>query len=211
MTGFSTYHFYRVFNSYVGLPVMEYVMRRKLRFALYELYNGKRIIDIAMDYGFETHAGFNKAFKRCFGFSPSIYRLHAPVSPPQKVDLLKLKTNKIGGVDMQPKIIEKEAFKIAGYEFKTTLRNNAHTRDIPVFWDDCGIEGKGYENKLYHTLTPPFHAEYGICAKLDMETDEFSYIFGVYTENFDKAATDMVKLEIPAISKSVKSLIAKPH
>ncbi|WP_081957318.1 AraC family transcriptional regulator [Clostridium sp. HMP27] len=78
IAGFSTYHYYRLFNSMIGLPVMEYVTKRKLQFALYELSNGKRIIDIAMNYGFETHAGFTKAFKRYYGYLLNLYRIHLP-------------------------------------------------------------------------------------------------------------------------------------
>lgn len=42
--GFSTYHYYRVFSSVVGLSVMEYVEKRKFQSDLYELNNGKRVI-----------------------------------------------------------------------------------------------------------------------------------------------------------------------
>lgn len=37
------------------------------------MFKGGRIIDIALDYGFETHNGFSKAFKKEFGFSPKQY------------------------------------------------------------------------------------------------------------------------------------------
>ena len=40
IAGFSTYHYYRVFSSMAGLSVMEYVTKRKLQYALYELNNG---------------------------------------------------------------------------------------------------------------------------------------------------------------------------
>ena len=78
IAGFSTYHYYKIFSSFVHLSVMDYITKRKLQFALHDLTTGAKIIDIAMDYGYETHAGFNKAFKRAFGYPPSLYRLHAP-------------------------------------------------------------------------------------------------------------------------------------
>ncbi|WHY01260.1 helix-turn-helix transcriptional regulator [Neobacillus sp. DY30] len=67
MAGYSPYHFYRVFQKHTGYTLMDYVVKRKLQYALYELVNGKKIIEIAMDYGFETHAGFTKAFKNALG------------------------------------------------------------------------------------------------------------------------------------------------
>lgn len=194
IAGFSTYHYYRVFQSFIGIPVMEYVTRRKLQYALYELTKGEKIIDIALNYGFETHAGFTKAFKKCFGYAPKFYRIHAPIGVPQKINLKSMKENKLGGIVMQPKIISRDAFKIVGYEFKTTLRNDAHSRDIPAFWDKCNIEGK--ENKLYSTQNTVKHGEYCLCVNTNMETDEFSYILGVEVPDFDNAMDEMFKLEV---------------
>ncbi len=199
--GFSVYHYYRVFTSLVGMPVMEYITRRKLQFALYDLRNGKKVLETALTYGYETHAGFTKAFKKAFGYPPSFYRIHAPIGMPQKINLLKLKENGTGGILMQPKIVDREAFKIVGYEFKTTLRNNAHSRDIPAFWDKCNIEGK--EAKLYETQQPPKHGEYGICVNTNMETDEFSYVLGVEVTDFQNALDEMYQLEVPAATYAV--------
>lgn len=199
--GFSTYHYYRVFTSLVGMPVMEYITRRKLQFALYDLRNGKKVLETALTYGYETHAGFTKAFKKSFGYPPSFYRIHAPIGMPQKINLFKLKENKTGGILMQPKIIDREPFKIVGYEFKTTLRNNAHSRDIPAFWDKCNIEGK--EAKLYETQQPQKHGEYGICVNTNMQTDEFSYVLGVEVTNFQNALDEMYQLEVPAATYAV--------
>lgn len=196
IAGFSTYHYYRIFHSFVGIPIMEYVTRRKLQYALFQLNSGEKITDIALAYGYETHSGFTKAFKKCFGYSPKFYRVHAPAVFPQKVNLKILKENKIGGIVMEPKIISKDAFKIVGYEFKTTLRNNAHSRDIPAFWNQCNIENK--ESKLYATQNPSKHGEYGICINTNIETDEFSYILGIEVSNFDSALEEMYKLEVPA-------------
>ncbi|WP_097028367.1 AraC family transcriptional regulator [Clostridium peptidivorans] len=194
LAGFSTYHYYRIFNSLVGVSVMEYVTRRKLQYALHELNNGEKIVNIALNYSFETHTGFTKAFKKHFGCAPNFYRLHAPIGFPQRIDLRKIKEDKTGGIIMQPKIIDKDTFKIVGYEFKTTLKNNSHSRDIPAFWNKCNTEGK--ESMLYKTQNPPKHGEYGICANIN--GDEISYILGVEVTTFDKAMEDMYKLEVPS-------------
>lgn len=201
ISGFSTYHYYRVFHSFVGMPVIEYVTRRKLQYSIFDLSSGVKILDIALNYGFETHPGFTKAFKKAFGYSPNYYRIHAPEGFPQKVNLANIKENKVGGIIMEPKIINKDAFKIVGYKFDTTLRNNAHSRDIPAFWEKCDIEGK--ETKLYATQKPPRHGEYGICINTNIETDEFSYVLGIEVADFDNALEEMYKLEVPAATYAV--------
>jgi AraC family transcriptional regulator len=82
MAGYSPYHFYRVFQKHTGYTLMDYVVKRKLQYALHELVNEKKVIQIAMNYGFETHAGFTKAFKKCLGSPPSLYKIHCPKSLP---------------------------------------------------------------------------------------------------------------------------------
>lgn len=89
MAGFSIYHFYRVFQSAVGMPVMQYMLRRKLLNAIYDISKGKSMIDAALLYGFETYAGFYKAFKREIGYTPSEFLERFKVKKPYLINLLK--------------------------------------------------------------------------------------------------------------------------
>lgn len=72
--GYSLYYFSRMFKKQMGLSIMEYVKERRLIRASEEIANGKKIIDIALDYGYQSHSGFTKAFKNKFGFSPVLLR-----------------------------------------------------------------------------------------------------------------------------------------
>lgn len=201
LAGFSTYHFYRIFRNLIGITIMTYVTRRKLQYALYELSVGGKVLDTALNYGFETHAGFTKAFKKHFGYAPNFYRIHAPISLPQKIDLKKLKETNIGGIIMEPKIIIKESFKIVGYEFKTTLKDNAHSRDIPAFWDKCGTGDT--EKILYSSQNTVRHGEYGICVNTTPDSDEFSYVLGVEVFDFSNVKQDMCSIQVPSATYAV--------
>ncbi|GCE24176.1 helix-turn-helix domain-containing protein [Dictyobacter kobayashii] len=135
IAGFSPYHYYRVFNAYVGIPVVDYIRRRRLAHAAAQLACGKRIIDIALDYGFDTHNGFAKAFRKTYGCSPEQYRIYVSGQTPKKVDLLLLMQHNLkGSIVVEPKIVVKPAAKIAGYELKTTCNEGQNLRDIPAFW-----------------------------------------------------------------------------
>lgn len=72
--GYSLYYFSRVFKKQMGLSIMEYVKERRLIKASEEIANGKKIIDVALDCGYQSHSGFTKAFKNKFGFSPLLLR-----------------------------------------------------------------------------------------------------------------------------------------
>ena len=74
MVGYSANHVYKLFSVYSSQPIMEYIRRRRLYCAAGEMYTGRKLYDIALDYGFETPAGFYKAFKSVHGCSPSAFK-----------------------------------------------------------------------------------------------------------------------------------------
>ena len=202
IAGFSAYHYYRLFNAYVGMPVMEYVRRRRLEHAVTELSGNKRIIDIAMDYGFESHSGFGKAFRKIYGCSPEQYRIHATGNIPSKVDLRLLQQfNLSGGIILEPKIITKPSFKVIGYALETTLEDNRRKRDIPAFWDHFNVEG--LEANLYAMIQPKEHGEFCICFPPNMETGQFTYVIAVKTDNFEGMPEDLYKGEVPEATYAV--------
>ena len=67
--GYSAYHFSRIVKDQMGMPLMEYVRERRLICASKEMFEGKKVIDVSIKYGFKTHSGFSKAFKKKFGFT----------------------------------------------------------------------------------------------------------------------------------------------
>jgi AraC family transcriptional regulator len=129
---YSVHHFRRVFMELTGMPFMHYITRRKLEYALYDLSQGRRIIDAAMDYGFETHAGFTKAFKKHFGYPPSLYRLHVSVSPPKRATVNNVKL-KHGGINMQVQIKELTPFAVVGYASRHKIPGVKNMANLPGF------------------------------------------------------------------------------
>ena len=89
MAGFSLFHYYRLFQSSVGMPVMQYISRRKLLNALYDMHCGEKMITVALLYGFETQAGFYKAFVREFGYTPTEFLNISRKRKPYRINLLK--------------------------------------------------------------------------------------------------------------------------
>ena len=71
--GYSLFHYYRLFQSVVGLSVMQYILRRRLIHTIYEIRCGHKRIDVILEYGFDTYAGFYRAFRREFDCTPSTF------------------------------------------------------------------------------------------------------------------------------------------
>ncbi|MFX3619149.1 MAG: effector binding domain-containing protein [Sporolactobacillus sp.] len=175
--GFSTWHFCRVFQWGIGYSVMAYVRNRRLAFAAHELISGRRILDISLDYGFETHSGFSKAFRRYFGCSPGIYRLHAHCDRPFPPCLPKTNKYLIGGIILEPKFVTLHALKLAGYALKTSSSGGENSTAIPTFWSNYMSDGR--MEKLHAENFVKKHDEYGACFPEDPETGEFEYVIGV--------------------------------
>lgn len=87
--GYSLFHYYRLFQSAVGMPVMQYVLRRRLVHAIYEIRCGCKRMDVILEYGFDTYAGFYKAFRREFDCTPSAFIKKGRAKRPYKMDLYK--------------------------------------------------------------------------------------------------------------------------
>ena len=87
--GFSLFHFYRLFQTATGMPVMQYILRRKLLHALCEISEGAGMTEVALAYGFETFAGFYRACKREIGYTPSELLKRYKAHKPYKINLFK--------------------------------------------------------------------------------------------------------------------------
>jgi AraC family transcriptional regulator len=74
--GYSAYHYCRLFHLLTGDSVMGYARKRRLTVAAQALTNGAetRLIELALDCGFESQAAFTRAFKRQFGLPPGAVR-----------------------------------------------------------------------------------------------------------------------------------------
>ena len=85
----SLYHYYRLFRQATGLPVMQYILRRRLLHGVYAMKQGSAKIDAALRFGFDTYAGFYRAFCREFGSTPSEFLRSSRAKRPCRIDLMK--------------------------------------------------------------------------------------------------------------------------
>lgn len=158
VAGFSPYYYCRLFSLYMEMPVMEYVRRRRLTKGAAEICAGRRILDVAMDYGFESHNGFTKAFRKVYGFSPDEYRRrvapHRPITPNPL-------TGQKSGLRVQPEVRmeQREGFYVAGMVVRTSWTISSIAQQ-PALWKKVWLAEQ--ENKIYATARPRQHGEYYI-------------------------------------------------
>lgn len=132
---FSMYHFHRVFKAIVGIPVGEYIRRRRLTLAAQRLATSQeRILDIALESQFESQESFTRAFKQMYGVAPGIFRKKSQPSLvsafPRVTEQLLQSLSK--GTTMEPKVVQRPALHVAGLSsrYKQQTRHN-----IPLLWE----------------------------------------------------------------------------
>ena len=82
MAGYSEAYYSELFKKVTGIPMGQYLTRRRLAHAICEIAAGRRMLETALEYGFDTYAGFYRAFCREYGCSPAVYlKDHNPVRP----------------------------------------------------------------------------------------------------------------------------------
>ena len=75
--GYSKWHFCKKFREFSGVTFTEYVRRYRVQLAAIDILGGKKITDVAFDYGYDTLSGFNKAFLKEYGCMPREYKRQA--------------------------------------------------------------------------------------------------------------------------------------
>jgi AraC family transcriptional regulator len=113
IAGCSVYEFSRIFSFMTGMSVSEYIRRRRLSKAVFDIQNSNdKIIDIALKYCYESPTTFTRAFKEMHGTTPmSARKTGVPLKTyPSITFVLTIK----GVIEMNFRIEKKDSFQIMG-------------------------------------------------------------------------------------------------
>lgn len=139
LAGCSEYHFRRMFAFLSGMPISEYIRRRRLSLAALDLqHSAVRVIDVAVSYGYESADAFARAFHAWHGLTPSAARQAGAalrVVPPMTFQLTIQ-----GGDAMHYRIIEKGAFRIVGLTRTVRLQYEGVNPEIAAMWASLTLD-----------------------------------------------------------------------
>ncbi len=136
----SSYHFQRMFTYMAGIPLSEYIRRRKMSLAAVDL-QGKdmKIIDLAGRYGYSSPTAFNRAFQSVHGIAPSALKregVSVKSFPP-----ITFKITVKGVEEMNYRIETKEAFRIVGVSVPLEKDIEKNFAVIPAKWGQISADG----------------------------------------------------------------------
>lgn len=131
--GYSYYHLTRQFRAVLGESVGSYIKGRRLADAAKKLlYTNEKVIDIAMEAGFDSAEAFSRAFKTAYRASPSSYRqnrLDLFIGAKERLEP-KLLQHRVSNLTVHPRIVELPDIKAAGLRGQTTVKDNT----LPELW-----------------------------------------------------------------------------
>jgi len=130
-TGVSKYYLHRIFKSLTHESLIDYILSRKLTSSINTLINtDMRILDIALEYGFDHEQSYIRAFRKKFGHTPSKVR-HEQISIEIKE---KININDIislnNSVIYKPFYIFKQKFDIIGVNHKILSKSGDNIASI---------------------------------------------------------------------------------
>lgn len=190
-TGISKYYLHRSFKSLTGESIIEYAQSRKLTSSINELINtNMRVIDIALNYGFDYEQSYIRAFKKNFGFTP--LKVRSDQTSLSLVIKEKINPNDIlslgNSITYKPHFVFKQKFNLIGIKHKILSKSgdktaNAYGRDF--FYN--------HKDKIHDIVNPQVYFGY-----TDWSSNGFIYyIPSVQVPDLNRIPEGMIGISIP--------------
>ncbi len=197
----SEYHFQRMFSFLAGISLSEYIRRRRLTLAAFEIKNSSiKIIDVAIKYGYKSPDSFTRAFQNLHGITPSEARINGQSlkAYPRMTFQLSIK----GGNEMNYRIEEKKAFSIVGIKKRVPIIFNGVNPGIADMWKSLNLE-MIRELKELSNVQPlgMISASTNFSEGRMEERGELDHYIGVATTK--ECPDNFARLEVPALTWAV--------
>jgi len=197
----SEYHFKRMFSFLAGIPLSEYIRRRRLSLAALELNNSSmKIIDVALKYGYNSPDSFTRAFQQLHGITPSEARTNG--QPLKAYPVMTFQLTIRGGHEMNYRIEPKEAFNIVGIMKRVPIVFEGENPEIAAMWKSLTME-KIHQLLNLSDVEPKgmIQASTNFSDGRMEEKGELDQYIGVGTTQ--ESPKDFTKLEVPALTWAI--------
>lgn len=126
--GTTDYHLRRMFSSLAGMPLSEYVRRRRMTVAATHVVAGDELIDIAVRFGYGSTEAFGRAFRSVHGTSPTEVR--AGGGPLRSQSLIRFRLTVEGNIPMDTRIDERPHLRLIGHAARVPLKHEGVNTEI---------------------------------------------------------------------------------
>lgn len=208
-SGYSPYYVSRMFTDVLNISPFDYIRKRRLtKAALILQKENKKVIDVALDFIFDSQEGFTRAFSKEFGISPYQYHKKTPpiklflperaltsykaIQSQKKPSVQERKKEKMGMIFAQ--VIEKPARKCL-------LKRGIKASEYFEYCEEVGCEVWGVLTSVKEALNEPV----GMWLPEKMRDGKSEYVQGVEVPlDYNKEIPEGFELvDLPAYSVMV--------
>lgn len=194
--GTTEYHVRRMFSSLAGMPLSEYIRRRRMTVAAAEVLDGRDLLATAVRFGYGSTEAFNRAFRAVHGVSPSDVRRDG--GPLRTQPQLRFRLTVEGNTTMETRMADRPAFQLIGHATRVPLIHNgpnphiqAHIASMP-----------GIEHERLKALSDTEPAGLlQVSADVDpdyTEGSELTYLHGVAVSDGTQVPEGLDAIDVPA-------------
>ncbi|MGW7381411.1 AraC family transcriptional regulator [Streptomyces sp. NPDC054794] len=176
----SEYHLRRLFSALAGMPLSEYIRRRRLTLAGAEVLAGDRtLLEIAVGYGYTSGEAFARAFRVMHGVGPGEARRSG--ASLQSQPRLSFRLIVEGSSSMRYRVVEKDEFRVVGRKARVAL---VHEGVNPAIADFIRGIGQQTLQRIQSLSDQEPQGIVGVSENIDpsrAEGTELDYYHGVVT------------------------------
>lgn len=179
VTGYSEYHFLRIFKDIVHLTPADYIRKRRISEIVRLIVDERRSIsDIAFEYGFNSKENFIRAFKREHHILPTDFKIAK-----NSLKLYEILTLNALDFELKSSVIMLDAFRIIGYKSNEVFPQH--------FWNK--YNANRWSKKLSGGNTVE---DFGVSI-WDAGRDKLDYYIGIREADAHGDVVNTVTLDIP--------------
>lgn len=194
--GTTEYHLRRMFSSLAGMPLSEYVRRRRMSVAAADVLTDGDLLGIAVRYGYGSTEAFGRAFRSVHGVSPrEVKRDGGPLrTQPQ----IRFRLTVEGNITMDTRITERPAIRLVGHATRVPLIHQGINPHIQSHIASLPVAEHARLKQLGDTEPAGLLQ---ISADVDpdyTEGAELTYLHGVAIADTTQVPDDLDAIEVPA-------------
>ena len=194
--GTTGYHARRMFSSLAGMPVSEYIRRRRMTVAAADVLGQEDLLAIAVRYGYSSTEAFGRAFTSVHGVSHGEVRRHG--GPLRSQPQLRFRLTVEGTTPMDARIIERPAFRLIGHAARVPLQYEGanphiqeHIQSLPATEHDRLKQLSNTEPAGLLQVSADIDPDYA-------EGSELTYLHGVAVDGDTAVPDDLDAITVEA-------------
>jgi len=194
--GTTEYHLRRMFSSLAGMPLSEYVRRRRMTVAAAEVLADGDLLETAVRYGYSSTEAFGRAFQSVHGAAPAAVRREG--GPLRTQPLLRFRLTVEGNITMDARIADRPAFRLVGHSARVPLLHHGVNPHIQEHIASLPLDEHRRLKELSSTEPAGLLQ---VSADVDpdyMEGTDLTYLHGVAVNEGTPLPHDLDSIEVPA-------------